>query len=143
MADAKLQRQCAVQHQQGPTLGKGSVVFHNVSEPKVARYSKRRRIPVVYDERSDDSTDSTDEQEEQAVPGLRLRAADPGYITHEAETRISRSPAGTPGDTSDSIDVTSKSAAMTSEELAPILLDLLRRRHAAVLSQLATAVRPV
>lgn len=85
MADAKLQRQCAVQHQQGPTLGKGSVVFNNVSEPKVARYSKRRRIPVVYDERSDDSTDSTDEQEEQAVPGLRLRAADPGYITHEAD----------------------------------------------------------
>ena len=85
MADAKLQRPCAVQHQQGPTLGKGSVVFNNVSESKVARYSKRRRIPVVYDERSDDSTDSTDEQEEQAVPGLRLRAADPGYITHEAD----------------------------------------------------------
>jgi len=50
-----------------------------------ARHSKRKRPSVDYTEHSDESMDSADDQQDQKTWGLRLRAADPRYITHATD----------------------------------------------------------
>ena len=50
-----------------------------------ARHSKRKRPSVDYAEHSDESMDSVDDQQDQRTRGLRLRAADPRYITYATD----------------------------------------------------------